>query len=89
MHFETREDYVAWALVMLFASSDKTNSNAIGNTFDHANKLADLVFPPEPKNNGRALPAYAKVSQPFSTPNKPPAQPGEVAKATDASGAQG
>ena len=73
MHFETREDYVAWALVMFFSTSEKTNSNAAGNALAHANQCADLIFGAPAKAPKAALP----MRQPPSTPNKAPPVPGE------------
>lgn len=88
MHFETRDDYVTWATTILFSTSDKTNSNAIGNAFDHANKLADLFFGSN-RTAAPALPPAAQFRQPPAIPNKPPPVPGEHVTTTEASGARG
>ena len=73
MHFERREDYVAWALVIFLSTSEKSNSNAIGNALAHANQCADLMF----GTTAQAPRAQLGMKQPPSTPNKPPPVPGE------------
>lgn len=88
MHFENREDYVTWATTILFSTSDKTNSNAIGNAYDHALKLADLFFGPRTVA-APALPPAARFQQPPAVANKPPPVPGERATPTEASGSHG
>ncbi len=74
MHFENRQDYVAWALVIFLSTSEKSNSNAIGNALAHANACADLMFPvvAQTKTTPR-LP----MQQPPGIANKPPPVPGE------------
>lgn len=44
MHFESRKDFLAWAMATLIAEGDKTNSNATGNALAHAQRCADLVW---------------------------------------------
>jgi hypothetical protein len=43
--FETKDDFIKWAIVAIYVHGDKTNSNAYGNALLHAQKLADLTFP--------------------------------------------
>lgn len=45
IHFETRKEYLAWALGVLYAGGDKNNSNATGNALDQAKKCVDLMWP--------------------------------------------
>ena len=73
MHFERREDYVAWALVIFLSTSEKSNSNAIGNALAHANQCADLTF----GKVNEAPRAQLPMKQPPGINNKPPPVPGE------------
>jgi len=88
MHFDSKEDYIVWATTILFAQSDKTNNNAIGNAFEHANKLATLFFSKKTAEQ-TPVPQFAQFNQPPSIANKPPPAPGERAVPTEASGPQG
>lgn len=87
MHFESKQDYITWATTILFSTSDKANSNAIGNAFDHANKLANLFWPQN--TAAPALPPGTEFRQPPAVANKAPPVPGERAMPTEASGANG
>ena len=46
MHFETREDYIRWATVILLTAMDlRTDHNALESAQMHAIHAADLYFP--------------------------------------------
>ena len=70
MHFETREDYVMWATVMLLQAADMmTDSNALENAVRNAQKAADYFFGPAQKRDSKG------GKNPFTDPpeiRKPP-----------------
>lgn len=69
MHFETREDYVMWATIILLQAGDlKTDSSALENAVRLAQKAGDFFF----KNAGQKK---GNERDPFRDPpeiRKPP-----------------
>ncbi len=81
MHFETREDYIMWATVMVLQNMNlMTDTNAHTNAIAHAQALADRFFGPAPMADRRTPFNERPEIRPPPGPNViAPAVPGQRA----------